>query len=219
MTTLTSTSSSTAAGAPSASSATGAGTSAQEMGDKFLKLLVTQLKNQDPLNPMDNAQLTSQMAQVNTVSGIEKLNDSVKALGTQFLQAQTLQGAAMIGRQVWVEGNRLLPTDGVARGGFDLAASAQSVKVEVLDAGDRVVDTLNLGMQAAGRGRFEWKVPSGVDGSQLKFRVVATSGAAGVAAQPLSVDAVSSVSTTPNGLSLGLSRLGEVDFSKVKVVS
>ena len=42
--------------------------------DRFLKLLVTQMQNQDPLNPMDNAQITSQMAQISTVSGIEKLN-------------------------------------------------------------------------------------------------------------------------------------------------
>ena len=42
--------------------------------DRFLKLLVAQMQNQDPLNPMDNAQVTSQMAQINTVSGIDKLN-------------------------------------------------------------------------------------------------------------------------------------------------
>ena len=89
----------------------------------------------------------------------------------------------------------------------------------MLDGADRVVDTLNLGMQPAGRGRFEWKVPAGTDGSQLKFRVVATSGQDAIKAQPLSVDTVSTVSTTPSGLSLGLARLGEVEFSKVKVVS
>ena len=52
----------------------------EESGDRFLKLLVTQLKNQDPMNPMDNAQLTSQMAQINTVAGIEKLNNSVASM-------------------------------------------------------------------------------------------------------------------------------------------
>jgi flagellar basal-body rod modification protein FlgD len=52
--------------------------------DRFLTMLVTQLQNQDPLNPMDNAQVTSQMAQINAVTGLEKVNESVKALGTQF---------------------------------------------------------------------------------------------------------------------------------------
>ena len=54
--------------------------------DRFLKMLVTQLQNQDPLNPMDNAQITSQMAQINTVSGIEKLNTTVQGLNGQFMQ-------------------------------------------------------------------------------------------------------------------------------------
>lgn len=69
----------------------------EEAGERFLKLLMTQIQNQDPLNPMDNAQLTTQMAQINTVAGIEKLNTSMSAmtdkLSAQLLQSQTLQGA------------------------------------------------------------------------------------------------------------------------------
>jgi flagellar basal-body rod modification protein FlgD len=192
---------------------------AAEMGDRFLKLLVTQLKNQDPLNPMDNAQLTSQMAQINTVSGIEKLNTSIKGLGTQFLQSQALQGAAMIGRQAWVEGDRLVAEGASARGGFELTERASTVKVEVLGPGGRLVDTLELGTQEAGRGRFEWKVPSNVDPASLRFRVTAASGNTAVAATPLVIDTVSSVATTPDGLSLGLLRLGPVPFASVKAVS
>ena len=193
--------------------------SASEMGDRFLKLLVTQLKNQDPLNPMDNAQLTSQMAQINTVSGIEKLNESVKGLGSQFLQAQAVQGAAMIGRQAWVEGDRLVASGGVARGGFELAASASSVKVEVVGPGGRVLDTVDLRSQPAGRGSFQWNVPSGVDPASLSFRVAAKAGTAAVGAASYSIDTVSSVSTGPSGLTVGLARLGEIEFSKVKAVA
>ena len=193
--------------------------SASEMGDRFLKLLVTQLKNQDPLNPMDNAQLTSQMAQINTVSGIEKLNESVKSLGGQFLQAQAVQGAAMIGRQAWVEGNRLMASGGVARGGFELSASASSLKVEVVGPGERVLDTVDLRAQPAGRGSFQWNVPSGVDPASLSFRLVAKAGTAAVGATSYSIDTVSSVSTGPNGLTVGLARLGETEFSKVKAVA
>jgi len=194
-------------------------TSNEESGDRFLKLLVTQLKNQDPMNPMDNAQLTSQMAQINTVSGIEKLNTSIKGLGTQFLQSQAMQGAAMIGRQAWVEGDRLVTEGSTARGGFELAERASTVKVEVLGPGGRLVDTLELGTQEAGRGRFEWKVPSNVDPASLRFRVTAASGNTAVAATPLVIDTVSSVATTPDGLSLGLLRLGPVPFASVKAVS
>jgi flagellar basal-body rod modification protein FlgD len=193
--------------------------SASEMGDRFLKLLVTQLKNQDPMNPMDNAQLTSQMAQINTVSGIEKLNESVKGLGGQFLQTQAMQGAAMIGRQAWVEGSALVASAGVARGGFELPVSASSVKIEVVGPGERVLDTVDLRSQAAGRGSFQWNVPSGVDPAALSFRVVAKAGTAAVSATPYSIDTVSSVSTGPNGLTVGLARLGETEFSKVKAVA
>ena len=59
------------------------GSSAKEIGDRFLKLLVTQLKNQDPLNPLENAEITSQMAQLSTVEGISKMNDSIAALASQ----------------------------------------------------------------------------------------------------------------------------------------
>ena len=204
--------------ASAGSSARGA-MSAVEMGDRFLKLLVTQLKNQDPMNPMDNAQLTSQMAQINTVSGIEKLNGSIQALGTQFLQSQALQGAAMIGRQAWVQGDRLVTEGSTARGGFELAERASTVKVEVLGPGGRLMDTVELGTKDAGRGRFEWKVPSNVDPATLRFRVTAASGNTGVTATPLVIDTVSSVATTPEGLSLGLMRLGPVAFSQVKAVS
>ena len=88
---------------PAATSASDAGATS----DRFLKLLVAQMQNQDPLNPMDNAQVTSQMAQINTVTGIEKLNTTVQGLSSQFMQLQALQGASLVGRDVIVAGNKL----------------------------------------------------------------------------------------------------------------
>jgi hypothetical protein len=109
--------------------------------------------------------------------------------------------------------------DGVARAGFDLPTSAQSVKVEVLDGADRVVDTLNLGMQPAGRGRFEWKVPAGTDGSQLKFRVVATSGKDAIRGPAPERGHRLHRLHHPQRPEPRPARLGEVEFSRVKVVS
>src|SRR3989338_9648727 len=77
-----------------------------EASDRFLKLLVTQMQNQDPLNPMDNAQVTSQMAQISTVTGIEKLNTTMGGVTDGFSQMQLLQGASLVGHQVLVEGNQ-----------------------------------------------------------------------------------------------------------------
>ena len=73
-----------------------AATTAKEASERFLTLLVTQLQNQDPMNPVDNAQMTSQMAQISTVSGIEKLNTTVEGLNTQFVQMQAMQAFGQV---------------------------------------------------------------------------------------------------------------------------
>ena len=88
--------------------------------DRFLKLLVTQMKNQDPLNPMDNAQVTSQMAQLSTVSGIDKLNTTLQALSSSMTASQSLQAATMIGHGVLTPGSSLDLLNGVAIGGVQL---------------------------------------------------------------------------------------------------
>ena len=75
--------------------------------DRFLKLLVTQMKNQDPLNPMDNAEVTSQMAQLSTVTGIDKLNSTVEALSASMLASQSLSAVSMIGHPVLVAGTQI----------------------------------------------------------------------------------------------------------------
>jgi len=132
--------------------------------DRFLKLLVAQMQNQDPLNPMDNAQVTSQMAQIQSVNGLEKLNRTVEGLGSQFTQLAALQGASLVGRDVILPGDRLTPNDeGLVQGGFELASAADSVTVEILNAGGRVIDTVDLGAQGGGRHGFAWTPPEGVD--------------------------------------------------------
>ena len=128
--------------------------------DRFLKLLVTQMQNQDPLNPMDNAQITSQMAQISTVDGIAKLNSTVNGLNRQFVQLQALQGASLVGRVVTVPGDEITVYEGTAVGSFDLSGAADRVDVEILSAGGRVVDTVKLGAQTGGRHDFDWK-PTG----------------------------------------------------------
>src|SRR6185295_5757349 len=79
------TSASSASSAVSAINGGGKPASASEQTDRFLKLLVTQMQNQDPLNPMDNAQITTQMAQISTVSGVDKLNQTLNTMSSSFL--------------------------------------------------------------------------------------------------------------------------------------
>jgi flagellar basal-body rod modification protein FlgD len=208
---ISATSSATDSAAPVVSKADATATS-----ERFLKLLVAQMQNQDPLSPMDNAQVTSQMAQINTVSGIEKLNSTVEGLSSQFAQLQSVQGAALVGHDVVVPGNTLQIADGTGEGGFELAGPADQVKVEILAASGQVVDTLQLGAQGSGLHSFEWNAGSATSASGLKFRVTATSGATASTPTALMRDRVVAVSTGGSTFSLELAASGTVPYSAVK---
>ncbi|MCB1997725.1 MAG: flagellar hook assembly protein FlgD [Burkholderiaceae bacterium] len=209
-------------GAASDLSAVLGGSNASEAGsaDRFLKLLVTQLQNQDPLNPMDNAELTSQMAQINTVTGIENLNNSVQSMHASFLQMQALQGASLVGRDVTVDGNQLTLVDGKLQGGFSLAGPADSVQVEVLNPSGAVVDTLQLGAQDGGRHGFAWDASKVADTSGYTFRVAGKLGAAEVQSAPLMLDRVLSVGLDgSSGLVLTLERSGDKPYGEVHALN
>ncbi len=184
--------------------------------DRFLKLLVAQMQNQDPLSPMDNAQVTSQMAQINTVTGIEKLNTTVQGLQGNFVQMQALQGASLIGRDVVVPGNKMDMDNGVGVGGFELNSAADNVKVEVLGPGGHVLDTLDLGAQTAGMHSFDWTAGANAAATGVTFRVTATSGSVKLDSTALMRDRVDAVNTSGDSLTLELQNSGSVAYSQVK---
>jgi flagellar basal-body rod modification protein FlgD len=208
-------SSSTAASATSAVAGT---TSAQDQSDRFLKLLVAQLNNQDPMNPMDNAQMTSQMAQINTVSGIQQLNDTMKSMATQYTAMQTLQGASMVGRDVMTEGNSLSITNGVGKAGVDLAADASQVTVQVLSPGGQLLDTLNLGAMTAGRHNFEWNAASYTGTGTPVYKVSASQGGKAVSTTALARSTVESISTSAGALSLTLKTGQSIAYDAIKAI-
>ena len=208
-TTLNPTSSSTSGAANSAVSA------AQKTQDTFLTMLMAQMKNQDPLNPMDNSQVTSQMAQIQTVSGLSTLNDSINALGNQFTQMQTLQSLSLVGHDVLVPGNRVETSSTGGTGSFDLAGAADHVKVDIMTAAGTVVDSMQLGAMGAGRNSFDWPNKSYGTDANLTYRVTATSGTAPVAATTYSQDKVTAGNTNGTTLQLELANLGTVNYSTV----
>ncbi|MDD4879947.1 MAG: flagellar hook assembly protein FlgD [Gallionellaceae bacterium] len=194
----------------------------QEMSDRFLKLLVTQLKNQDPMNPMDNAEMTSQLAQMSTVEGINRLNDSMAGLLSSYQAAQTLQATALLGHQVLAEGDVLNLSSGVAVGGADLASAVDSVTVTISDHAGQVLDTLRLGAQPAGELRFAW---DGTDANgnaladgKYNFTVSAKTAGETVAATSLTLAPVSSVSMQNGTVSLELSGLGERTLNQIRQI-
>ncbi len=164
--------------------------------DRFLKLLVAQLNNQDPLNPMDNAQMTTQMAQINTVSGIQELNATLKGMSTQFSSLTALQGTSLIGREALLPGESLTFKNGQGKAAFSLDGKATDVKVDVMGTNGEVIDTIEMGALNGGLNGFSWDATAnGVDPATVKgFKVRAFDGATrvdAVALQRLSVDSVS----------------------------
>lgn len=189
--------------------------------DRFLTLLVAQMKNQDPLNPLDNAQVTSQLAQINTVNGIEKLNQTLSKLLDSNQNTQVLQAASMVGRDVLAEGNGMVLAGGSARAGFELADAADQVSVTVSSAGGQVVHRATLANLAAGIHTFDWdgKTDAGAaaaDG-RYSFSVDAKQGGGSAAVQPLALSRVDGVSNGSNGLAVRTSS-GTLDWSKIKQV-
>ncbi len=170
----------------------------------FLKLLVAQLNSQDPMNPMDNAQMTTQMAQLNMVSGIDKLNATVQSMATQFASMQTMQGASLVGKTVIVNGANLPLNAGVGNGVINLASSADAVSVNILAPGGQVLDTVNLGPQSAGQVPFSWNTSTYSNRTDLTFSITATSGGQPVVAAPLMQGTVVAANPSATGLTLTL---------------
>lgn len=190
--------------------------------DRFLKLLVAQMQNQDPMNPLDNAQVTSQMAQIQTVSGISTLSKSIESLGSQFTQMQALQSVALVGREVTLAGNNLVLSEvngaKVGKGAYDLAGAADRVRLEVLSPSGSVIDTKELGAQSAGLQKFEWPADKAVGYDSLKFRVVATRSGKDVATTAYATDKVVAINTNGARFQVKLAGMGMVDYSAVKLV-
>jgi len=199
-----------------AKAVTDGATTAKEASERFLKLLVTQLQNQDPMNPVDNAQMTSQMAQISTVSGIEKLNTTVEKLNGQFVQMQAVQGAGLVGKDVLIQGDRLSVVGGMPQATFEIASPASRVKVEVLSPAGRLVDTINLATTAAGRHEVPWAAGKELpDPASYRFRITAATGSTLIDAVSLTRDKVDAVNTGGTSLTVELERGGRVPYNQI----
>ncbi|AJK47974.1 flagellar hook assembly protein FlgD [Burkholderia plantarii] len=142
-------------------------TSAADLQQTFLTLLVTQLQNQDPTSPVDSSQMTSQLAQINTVSGIAQLNSSLSSLSSQLTAGQQTQAALLIGTNVLAPGSTLNVASGTGTGfGVELPAAATDVKVTIKNSAGTVVNTIDAGAQAAGTIPFNW-TPTDSSGATL----------------------------------------------------
>ena len=197
---------------------------AMEMGTQssFLKLLTEQLKNQDPLSPMDNAQMTSQLAQISTVDGLGKLNTTLSTLLESSQSGEAMQAAALVGKGVMVGGSSLTLAGSKAYGGFELASAADKVTVTIKDSNGLEVRKLELGDAEAGISNFAWDglTSSGAQAVDGKYTmsVSATRGDTDLKPTALQLSTVNSVLRTSSGtvsLDVGGSLVSLADIKQI----
>lgn len=197
-------------------------TSSNASQDRFLTLLVTQLKNQDPLNPLDNAQVTSQLAQISTVDGIQKVERAVQSLSGRLDGLQTIQAAGLVGRQVLIEGNELDLYKGVGRAGIELTQPVDQLAVTISDATGRELQRIELGAQREGLVQFAWDglTDAGDRAADGHYGFALSASAAGqpVDVKGLVVARVDGVASAADGFLLSLGGYGNVNLTQVKQI-
>jgi len=124
--------------------------------DAFLKLLVTQLENQDPLNPTENTEFVAQLAQFSSLEGIQNLNTSMSGMKGGIDALQEFGSASLIGRNATAEGSSFVYGGSPRRLGFSLDADAASATLVITEPSGRVVREIELGSVKAGYGEAEW---------------------------------------------------------------
>jgi flagellar basal-body rod modification protein FlgD len=192
----------------------------------FMKLMLQQLKSQDPFKPTDNTEFISQMAQLTSVSGISEMNENLSALIGSLYSAQLLDSSSLIGKDVLVEsGVAALPSGGSVRGQVELPTSTTALDIEILAPSGEVIGKVPMGPQAAGTSRFEWN-GIGLNGERMppgnyQIRANYLNGNKVEALTTEMRSAVISVSVPAGGGSpqVQIQGLGTVSLSQIKEIS
>jgi flagellar basal-body rod modification protein FlgD len=191
----------------------------EEQQDRFLKLFVKQLQSQDPMNPMDNAQTTTQMAQINTVTGIEKLNQTMQNMQAAFSASQSIQAASLIGKDVLAPGKTVAFSGSTIGMKLQLPAAAEKVAFLIADKNGAIVDQMVLGPQAAGQLPIEWdgKLANGSTAPNGEYQVYARAVVDGreIATEVLTWQKAGSVSIGSDGVKVNLASGSQIDFSAI----
>lgn len=193
--------------------------------DAFLQLLVTQMKNQNPLDPQENGEFVAQLAQFSSLEGIQTLNSSVTSIAAAFQSSQALQASSLVGRNVMVQTDTaIVDTSKGMTGSVNLTASSTATSVGVYDKDGKLVRTLELGSQAGGKVDFTWD-GKGDDGTALAagtytFKATASIDGTATAMTTNLPASVTSVTMGSNGaeMTLNLAGLGSVPLSKIQSI-
>ncbi len=221
-------SSATPTSASNAATASAAATATQQtLGENdFLTMMMAQLKNQDPLNPMDNSAFVAQLAQFSQVSGIQNLNTTMSSLSSNLTSNQALQASSLIGKQVYVNSSQAVYNgQGAFSGMVTLPQSTDSLNVQISDASGAVIKQISLGTQAAGSIPFTWDGSTDAGGSAPAgtYKIAATADLSGKSTQlttvlPANVNSVS-FSSSGGAIQLNLQGLGSTPLSSVQQIA
>ena len=206
----------------------GTGNSAADISGSFMRLLVAQMQNQDPTNPMDNNQLTSQLAMLNTASGVENLNKSVYAVGMMLDSMQQMNAVSWVGREVLVAGDAQVNWDGEAAAGtplnVNLSGEASKVTVTLTDASGNAYTAELPGAKPgvnkftlADLKNFQPSQPQSGSDYRLSWSAQNDAGEAPVVTG-LVAEKVEGVSFTEQGAALHLARGGSVTLKDIFVI-
>ena len=205
--------------ATSGSSSSSSAGSATSLQNRFMTLLTTQLQNQDPLNPMDNSQLTSQLAQISSVQGISQMNTTLQNLTSSMVASS---GTSMIGHTVLVPGSTVDLANGKGVAGVQLQNNADNLTVTIKDAAGNTVRTMDMGAQKSGIIPISWdgKDNAGNALASGAYSISAQATTAGNTSSPttLSGGTVNAVLPSASGTTLDLAQLGSFDISKIMMV-
>ncbi|MCY1409521.1 Basal-body rod modification protein FlgD [compost metagenome] len=205
---------------------TGSATGGQALGkDAFLQLLVTQMQHQNPLDPQDNSEFVSQLAQFSSLEGINTLNDSVTAIGGTYKSSQALQASSLVGRSVVAQTDKaVVDTTKSFTGSVVVPESVSSATVKISDKDGKVVKTIELGSQAAGNASFVWDgtndAGAKVDPGTYTFAATTTlddQATSLITYLPATVNSVT-LSQTGGEMMLNLAGLGSIALSKVQTI-
>jgi flagellar basal-body rod modification protein FlgD len=192
--------------------------------DEYLKLMVTQLQNQDPFKPMESGDFLGQIAQFGTVSGISDLQKSFSEFSASLYSNQALQASGLVGRTVLApSGSGDLPPGGVLSGAVDLPASSNAVTVNVYTQNGELVRRIPLGPQASGLAQFQWDGLA-QDGTAMPAGKYLISAEAAIDGSNRAVDTLVSASVQSvslggaKGLLLNLAGAGTLDFASVRQI-
>ena len=212
---------------PGSTTAGDSATGASSLGkDSFLKLLVTQMQNQNPLDPQDNSEFVAQLAQFSSLETMQNLSTSVDSISTMYQSSQALQASSLVGRSVTVDaGSTYVDTSKAMTGSVVLPSSSSDTTVKIYDStGTNVVRTIDLGTQKAGTTAFSWdgKDDSGAAVEAGNYSFVANGKLDGKGTQlstylPATVNSVT-MGTTGSDMTLNLAGGTQVALANIKQI-